>query len=97
MGDALDTDARDRRAAQGGEQDAAQAVAEGVAEALIERLDDECAAAFIGFLGGNAGDLESQWSWVPCVCVFRNLGDYLEYSSTISCSWTGAEISERSG
>ena len=22
---------------------------------------------------------------------------YLEYSSTISCSWTGAEISERSG
>ena len=23
--------------------------------------------------------------------------DYLEYSSTISCSWTGAEISERSG
>ena len=23
--------------------------------------------------------------------------DYLEYSSTMSCSWTGAEISERSG
>ena len=45
-------------AAQRGEQDAAEAVAEGVAEALVERLDREGAAAVVDLLGGDAGDLE---------------------------------------
>ncbi len=48
--DALDADAGDGGAAQRGEQDATEAVAEGVAEALVEGLDREGAAAVVHFL-----------------------------------------------
>jgi hypothetical protein len=56
--DALDADTRDRGAAQRGQQDATEAVAEGVAEASVERLDGERAATVVDFLGGDSGDLE---------------------------------------
>ena len=48
--DALDADAGDRGAAQRGQQHAAEAVAEGVAEALVERLDGEGAATVVDLL-----------------------------------------------
>src|SRR6185295_16085706 len=58
VGNALDANAGDGGAAQRGEQDAAEAVAERVAEALVERLDGEGAAAIVHLLRRDARDLE---------------------------------------
>src|ERR671922_14308 len=79
-----------------------QRVAERVAEAAVERLDDERAAVLLHVLGGYPGDLEIEHrdllsgSCAACgPAAFR--GAYFEYSSTMSCSCTGAAISRRSG
>ena len=94
------------------QQHAAQRVAERVAEAAIERLDGEGAAILLDRLGGDSGDLEveHQGPNVSSGCGERprapRMGRrragsqrkaYLEYSSTMSCSCTGAAISARSG
>ena len=55
--DAVDADARDRGAGDGGQQGAAQGVAEGVAEARLERLDDEPRAVVVDDLFGQGGAL----------------------------------------
>src|SRR5680860_1518093 len=94
---ALDADAGDGGAAQRGEQDSTQAIAEGVAEALVEGLDREGAAAVIRLLYGDTRDLKVSGHEFLADGVSEIGADYLEYSSTISCSCTGAEISARSG
>src|SRR5215210_1563711 len=107
--DSLNPHAGDRGARQRREQDPAQRVAERVAKAALERLDRERATVILDGLGGDPGDLEVKHRG-PIVVLgaprrgerhVRRLGgagqSYFEYSSTISCSWTGAAISLRSG
>src|SRR3954451_14775716 len=79
-----------------------QRVAERVAEAAVERFDDERAAVLLHVLGGDAGDLEIEHgvllSGSSAACDPAAFwGAYLEYSSMMSCSCTGAAISRRSG
>src|SRR3954453_4457759 len=110
VGDALDAHARHGSPGERGQQDAAQRVAERVAETAIERLDrGRAARTVIDGFAGNSGNLEVEhvervlsWSFpgglVRCPAGFEaRIGNYLEYSSTMSCSWTGAAISRRSG
>jgi hypothetical protein len=58
VGHALDPHALDRGAAKRGQQHAAEAVAEGVAEALVEGLDDEGPAVVRNVLLADLRDLE---------------------------------------
>ena len=91
------------------EQHAPQRVAERVAEAAVERLDHELAAVVLDGLGGDSGDLEVEHQG-PNVVSGSGAAEaapgetgagqgwgYFEYSSTMSCSCTGAAISARSG
>src|SRR3954471_15944525 len=110
--DTLDPDGGHGGAGQRGQEHAAQRVAEGVAEATVERLDREGAAVVLDRLGSDSGDLEVEHQGPNVVGggAARGRGqqgslgpghgkrrDYFEYSSTMSCSCTGAAISRRSG
>src|SRR3954449_9382368 len=99
---ALDPHAGHRGAGQRGEQHPPQRVAERVSEAAVEWFDDERAAVLLDVLGGDAGDLEIEHgvllSGSGAACDPAAFwGAYLEYSSMMSCSCTGAAISRRSG
>ena len=110
MGDPLDAHGGHRGARQRREKHAAERVAECVAETAIERLDHELAAVVLNGLGGDSGNLEVEHLVLTSSQVLgseskRRLGrgapskagSYFEYSSTMSCSCTGAAISARSG
>src|SRR5215207_3080739 len=98
VGHALDADAGDRCAPEGREQHAAEAVAERVAEALVEGLDGEGPLVVVGILARDLRDLEIwQGGHRFHHFSFFLVGGYFEYSSTMSCSSTGAEISLLSG
>src|SRR6185312_14941392 len=104
VGDALDAHARHGRAGQGAQQHSPQRVAEGVAESAVQRLDGERAAVLLHVFGGDSGNLEVEHRGPDCRFTARRvkgeaaarasvcLGSgscYFEYSSTMSCSWTG--------
>ena len=58
--DALDPDAGDGRARDGGQQRAPERVADGVAETRLERLDDEPGPEFVDLLLGKRGALSNE-------------------------------------
>src|SRR3954468_21612618 len=106
----LDADRGHGGTGQRRQQHAAQRVAERVAEAAVEWLDREGAAVVLDRLGGDSGDLEVEHQGPNVVGGWSGPGrgqqgawpragkdGYFEYSSTMSCSCTGAAISRRSG
>src|SRR4051794_35475827 len=91
--DPLDLHRGDRCALERREQHAAQRVSERVTKAAVERLDLEDAALLVDFLVDDLRDLEFHQG---CACC-QSVPFYFEYSSTMSDSWTGVSISDRSG
>src|SRR5690606_26502671 len=88
----------DRRAGDGRQERAAQGVAEGVTEAGLQRADGELltvAFLFADRLDGRA--LDDEHVLLPRASAAAGGGDYVEYSSTVSCARTGTSICSRSG
>src|SRR3546814_4210873 len=94
-----DGGAGDRR-----EQGAPQRIAQRVAEAGLQRADREALTVVLGLADRlDGGALDDEHVVLPRDSVaaggrgWGRSGDYLEYSSTMSCSRTGTSICSRSG
>ena len=74
VGDALDADARDRRAGQRRQQHAPQRVAERVTEAAVKRLDGEGPAVVLDLLGGYLRSLKLDHGDASFGCWARPAG-----------------------
>ena len=88
----------DSRAGDRREQRAPQRVAEGVAEAGVKGSDGKLLTVPLLLVDGLDGRTldDEHGAGSSCVEVERWVG-YLEYSSTMSCSWTGSWMFSRIG
>src|SRR5690606_15759495 len=94
----VEAELRDGRPGDGRQQGAAQGVAEGVTEAGLQRADGELlAVAFLFADRLDGGSLDDEHVLLPRDSVAAGETDYLEYSSTMSCSRTGTSICSRIG